>query len=56
MKAKVATWEVDWDLVDNIEHLKDILRDMDVCFLDYPVNCVHLCDEAVREFEVEEDH
>lgn len=52
----MATWEVDWDLVDNIEHLKDILRDLDTYFLDYPVNASYLCVETTRQFEVDEEH
>lgn len=54
MKQRIDVWEIDWDLVDHVEHIKDILKDMEILFADYPANSAYLAKESVIEIDMEE--
>jgi len=49
-------WVVDWDLVESVEHLKDILKDGDLVWTEYPPQAGYLTQEAIVEIDYEDIH
>jgi len=56
MKKTQQAWIIDFDLVESIEHVKDILRDADLVFTEYPPNAGYLTDEVMIKLDYEETH
>lgn len=56
MRGRKPVWIVDWDLVDSVEHLKDILKDGDLVWLEYPPDAGYLTKEAIVEIDYEDVH
>tara|TARA_R110002074_G_scaffold144499_3_gene292204 strand:+ start:4276 stop:4446 length:171 start_codon:yes stop_codon:yes gene_type:complete len=56
MRGMKPVWVVDWDLVDSVEHIKDILKDGDLVWLEYPTDAGYLTKEAIIEIDYEDIH
>lgn len=49
MRILKHAWVVDWDRVDCVEHLKDILMDTAMAWSECPVHSGYLCEETPLE-------
>ena len=49
-------WVVDWNLVENLEHIKDILKDGDLVWTEYPPDAGYLTREVLMQIDYEELH
>ena len=56
MRGLKPVWVVDWDLVESVEHLKDILKDGDLVWTEYPPQAGYLTQEAIVEIDYEDIH